>query len=84
MLPGGRSWIGRGFLKKINQAYSHKHRFIHKEALACELYGIICVENKMTNKGLEKLCIALNQYKQWGPMKKANKLQLFIDRVDSS
>ena len=62
---------------------AHEHKIIHEEALACELYGIFCVENKMADEGLKQLRIALDQYKQWGAMKKANTLQLFIDRVDS-
>ena len=59
------------------------HKFIHEEALACELYGIFCIENHAVDKGLKQLHIAPDKYKQWGAIKKANKLLLFIDRVDS-
>ena len=60
---------------------AHDHKFIHEEALACELYGIFCVENHMSKKGLKLLHIALDKYKQWGATKKADELQLFINLV---
>ncbi|KAL7533852.1 hypothetical protein ACHAXR_005484 [Thalassiosira sp. AJA248-18] len=45
---------------------AREHKFIHEEALANELYGIFCIENKMTGKGIEQLHIAVDKYKQWG------------------
>lgn len=58
------------------------HRFIHEEALACELYGVFCIENKMFDKGSKQLRVALEKYKQWGAMKKAAELERFIGAVD--
>mmetsp|Transcript_35430 Transcript_35430/g.62194 ORF Transcript_35430/g.62194 Transcript_35430/m.62194 type:complete len:228 (-) Transcript_35430:148-831(-) len=61
---------------------AHEHKFIHEEALACELYGIFCIENHVADEGTKQLHIALDKYKQWGAMKKADQLQLFIDLVN--
>lgn len=63
---------------------ANDHKFIHEEALACELYGMFCVENRWVNKGSKQLHIALEKYNEWGATKKANELQLFIDLVNSS
>ena len=56
--------------------------FIHEQALAYELYGIFCVENNMVDEGSKQLCIAVDKYKEWGAVKKADEVQLFIDLVD--
>lgn len=61
---------------------ARNHRFIQEEALACELYGVCCIENKMVDKGSKHLRVALEKYKQWGAMKKASELELFIGAVD--
>jgi len=77
-----------GKLKSAEVAYkasivsAQEHKFIHEEALAHELYGIFCVENHMVDRGSKQLHIALVKYKQWGALKKAGDLQLFIDLVD--
>mmetsp|Transcript_31775 Transcript_31775/g.57522 ORF Transcript_31775/g.57522 Transcript_31775/m.57522 type:complete len:221 (+) Transcript_31775:47-709(+) len=60
------------------------HKFIHEEALAYELHGMFCVENHWVDKGSKQLHLALEKYKQWGAMKKANELQLFINLINSS
>ncbi|KAL7543135.1 hypothetical protein ACHAXR_012438 [Thalassiosira sp. AJA248-18] len=61
------------------------HNFIHEEALAYELYGFFCVENNMIGKGSEQFHIAVDKYKTWGAMKKAENLQHFIeDELDYS
>jgi len=54
----------------------------HNEALVHELYGIFCIENEMVDNGAKQLQLALEKYKQWGAMNKANDLQMFIDIVD--
>jgi len=58
---------------------ARKHRFYHEEALACELYGIYLVENKMIAKGLEQLQNAREKYVKWGAMKKADDVKDFMD-----
>eukprot|EP01083_Nonionella_stella_P224470 799006_1 len=60
---------------------AREHKFINEEALACELYGTFFVENGMVSKGTVQLNLALDKYKKWGAMKKANELQKFIDLV---
>ncbi len=57
-----------------------RHQFQHEEALARELYGIFCCECKMIVKGMEQLNMAVEQYRNWGAFKKADDLQLFIER----
>eukprot|EP00584_Thalassiosira_punctigera_P026025 CAMPEP_0172580146 /NCGR_PEP_ID=MMETSP1067-20121228/139611_1 /TAXON_ID=265564 ORGANISM="Thalassiosira punctigera, Strain Tpunct2005C2" /NCGR_SAMPLE_ID=MMETSP1067 /ASSEMBLY_ACC=CAM_ASM_000444 /LENGTH=186 /DNA_ID=CAMNT_0013372883 /DNA_START=496 /DNA_END=1053 /DNA_ORIENTATION=+ len=63
---------------------AHNHKFMHEEALACELYGIFCIENQMFEKGCKQLYLALEMYQQWGAIRKAKEVQLYIDRVDCS
>jgi len=77
-----------GDLESAESAYqasiksAHVHKFIPEEALACELYGVFCVENQMIDKGHIQLHLALEKYRLWGATNKANQLQLFIDLVE--
>ncbi|KAL7538263.1 hypothetical protein ACHAXR_008846 [Thalassiosira sp. AJA248-18] len=70
-----------GQLESAKDAYmasiksARDHKFIHEEALAHELYGIFCIENRMVDEGFENLHIAVDKYKTWGAMKKADDLQ---------
>ena len=66
------------YLTSINSAKEHK--FIHDEAMANELFGLFCIENKMDDKGTKHLCVALDLYKQWGAMNKAADLQKYIEQ----
>jgi predicted ATPase len=61
---------------------AREHKFAHEEAMACELFGIFCVENNMFEEGTNQLNTALEKYKQWGAMGKVTKLQLIIDGID--
>lgn len=61
---------------------ARRHRFLHEEALAYELYGIFCIENRMVRKGMEALGAALDKYEQWGGSKKVDELRAFIDTVN--
>ena len=58
---------------------AHDHKFFHEEALARELYGIFLLENKMAEKGMEELQMAINQYKKWGAMRKVDDLKDFME-----
>jgi len=79
-----------GDLESAESAYqaaiksARVHNFIPEEALACELYGVFCVENQMIDKGHMQLHLALKKYSLWGATNKANQLQLFIDLVEPS
>jgi len=79
-----------GDLESAEAAYkasikaARDQKYNHEEALACELYGIYCVENYMTDKGAEQLNHALNLYQKWGAMKKVVELQHFIGNVQVS
>jgi len=59
--------------------FAHDQKYTHEEALACELYGIFCVENHLAAKGSEQLHNALNLYTRWGATRKVADLQHFID-----
>ena len=56
---------------KASIVSAREHKFLHEEALAYELYGIFCMENQMVDQGVEQLNIAIDKYKQWGTIKKA-------------
>ena len=58
-----------------------KYKFVNEEALALELYGIFCIENHKSTKGLGLLSNSLEKYKQWGATKKVDQLRLFIDLI---
>ena len=61
---------------------AHDHKFFHEEALACELYGIYLIENKMLSKGMKQLRKAMKKYKTWGAMKKADYVKDFMYLVN--
>ena len=58
---------------------AHDHKFHHEEALAYELGGLFCLENKMTAMGLDRLRSAVERYNGWGALEKSKRLQLLID-----
>lgn len=62
---------------------AREHRFCHEEALATELFGVYLVERKQIAKGLEQLHDAMNKYKQWKALKKADMVKEFIENVNS-
>ena len=64
---------------KASITSAHVHSFLHEEALACEMYGIFCIENSMVANGFKQLHIALDKYRGWGATKKAEELQLFVE-----
>jgi len=79
-----------GFIALAESTYiegvkaAHEHKFQHEEYLACELYGIFCVENQKPEKGLEQLTLALNGYRKWGAIRKVNELQRYIIEIQSN
>ena len=70
-------YFAKGDSAKAKNAYerslvsAHKHKFIHEEALAYELYGIFCVEEGNLCDGNDMLEKARELYDQWGAKKKA-------------
>jgi len=67
---------------KAAEASAHKHKFFHYEALAYELHGIFCVENRMVERGVSQLQTALGKYEQWGAVRKVKDLRLFMDLIN--
>ena len=63
-------------------ATAQRHKFIHEEALAYELYGIFCIENRDVSKGMEQLNLSLQKYIQWGASKKVDAMKYFMHLVD--
>lgn len=80
LLLEAESNFAQGDMAKARDAYemsiesAHKHKFLHEEALAHELFGIFCVETGDSEKGNELLDTARNLYMQWGAKKKADSI----------
>ena len=66
---------------KASIASAHNHKFIQEEALACELYGIFCIENRQIEKGTAQLQLAIAKYTEWGAAKKAEDVKQFLDLI---
>jgi len=62
-------------------ATAHRHKFIHEEALAAELYGIFLIENKCFDRGVEQLKTSLSNYAKWGADIKVKSLESFLEFV---
>ena len=69
---------------KASIKVAREQKFIHELALAYELHGIFCVENKMIDEGVKQLLAAVNTYNEWGAAKKVDDVKLFIDLADPS
>ncbi|KAL7462034.1 hypothetical protein ACHAXS_002432 [Conticribra weissflogii] len=61
---------------------ARRHKFLHEEALACELFGIYYCDRGMIEKGWEKLELALQKYSEWGALGKASSLEKFMSWVN--
>ena len=81
-LDGRRNMAELAYQSSIVSA--HDHKFIHEQALACELYGVFLVENKNVQGGMKQLQIAHDQYKQWGALKKVSDVIDLMTLVSSS
>lgn len=64
---------------KASIASARAHKFLHYEALACELHGKFCMETNSADEGPKQLQAAVIKYRQWGATRKVNELQQFID-----
>ena len=59
-------------------------KFLNELALAHELYGIFCLENKKNELAKEQLQMAADKYEQWGAVTKMTEVQQMKDLVDIS
>jgi len=57
---------------------AQKHKFIHEEAMAYELYGIFLIETRLVERGLEQLNMAISKYAKWGGRMKVGHLISFM------
>jgi hypothetical protein len=64
----------------INASISSK--FIHEEALACELAGMHCRSNNQTANALNLLQNAERCYTEWGSKVKASQMRSIIDAIN--
>jgi ATP-dependent RNA helicase DDX31/DBP7 len=64
----------------INASISSK--FIHEEALACELAGMHCRSNNQTANALNLLQNAERCYTEWGSKVKASQMRTTIDAIN--
>jgi len=62
--------------KAISSARSHK--FVHEEALACELAAYFYLELGENIKSVEYFKLALEKYKEWGAFEKCDSLSKFV------
>ena len=60
---------------------AREHKFIHEEALACELYGIFLANKQHTERGVEQLKLAQDKYMKWGALKKAKNVEDLIETI---
>ncbi|KAL7491984.1 hypothetical protein ACHAWT_001238 [Skeletonema menzelii] len=65
--------------KAVKSAKAHK--FIHEEALACELATYFYVEIGEANKAVEYCLLAQENYKEWGATGKCTSLSKFYDSI---
>eukprot|EP00986_Skeletonema_menzelii_P007042 scaffold2704_cov162-Skeletonema_menzelii.AAC.2 len=63
--------------KAISSAKDHK--FVHEEALACELAGYFSVEFRDTEKAIEYFLLAHEKYHEWGAFGKCDSLFKFVE-----
>ncbi|KAL7498737.1 hypothetical protein ACHAWT_006712, partial [Skeletonema menzelii] len=62
--------------KAISSAKQHK--FVHEEALACELAAYFYVEIRDTEKAMEYFLLAHEKYHEWGAFGKCDSLSKFV------
>eukprot|EP00986_Skeletonema_menzelii_P004129 scaffold1372_cov144-Skeletonema_menzelii.AAC.1 len=63
--------------KAISSAKEHK--FVHEEALACELAAYFYVEIRDTEKAMEYFLLAHEKYHEWGAFGKCDSLYKFVE-----
>eukprot|EP00581_Thalassiosira_minuscula_P001914 CAMPEP_0183748936 /NCGR_PEP_ID=MMETSP0737-20130205/68026_1 /TAXON_ID=385413 /ORGANISM="Thalassiosira miniscula, Strain CCMP1093" /LENGTH=1365 /DNA_ID=CAMNT_0025984679 /DNA_START=116 /DNA_END=4210 /DNA_ORIENTATION=+ len=61
---------------------AREHKFYHEEGLGHELYGIYLIENEKIENGLSQLQLAIESYKKWGAIRKADDVKDFIELID--
>ena len=66
---------------KLAILFAHDHRFVHEEAVACELAGNFHLEMNRKDHSLCLLKQAVNCYIKWGAHRKADDLLQFIDEI---
>jgi hypothetical protein len=70
------------YINAIASARSHK--FIHVEALSCELAGKFYLDTGNLTSSFEHFILAHEKYCEWGALAKANKLLAFINKTFSN
>jgi len=65
-------------------ASARAHKFLHEEALACELHGIFLIENKLVDMGLEQLKMSACKYTEWGADMKVKDVISLIELVEDT
>lgn len=64
---------------------AQRHKFLHYEAIALELYGFYCMDNKKEKKGVENIQLAIDKYTEWGALSKVGSLQQqFLGNLEPS
>jgi hypothetical protein len=57
---------------------AREHKFIHEEAIASELAGMLYCERRLHEKALNFLMHSVQSYKKWGALAVAKRVETFI------
>ena len=57
---------------------AREHKFIHEEAIACELAGIFFLERGLREKSLHLFLHSIWSYKKWGALAVAKRVETYI------
>eukprot|EP00984_Skeletonema_dohrnii_P001544 scaffold486_cov148-Skeletonema_dohrnii-CCMP3373.AAC.25 len=73
--------VAKLFYEKATSS-AKEHKFVHEEALACELAGYFYVELRDTDKAMEYFLLAHEKYHEWGAFGKCDSLFKNISQLD--
>jgi hypothetical protein len=57
---------------------AHEHKFIHEEAIACELAGTFYHERRFHQTSYPYFLLSIERYKQWGAFAVARRVQTYV------
>eukprot|EP00986_Skeletonema_menzelii_P005634 scaffold2092_cov165-Skeletonema_menzelii.AAC.2 len=75
------SFVDAKFYYEKAVASAKTHKFVHEEALACELAAYFYLEIGETNKAVEYCLLAHEKYQEWGAIGKCTSLFKFFDSI---
>lgn len=64
---------------KASLVSARAHNFPNFEAIVCEYHARYCIDVGKMEEGIKQLRTAIDKYRQWGAMARANELQQMMD-----